>query len=200
MAHTKAPRCGAALRRGGRCGRPVRHTRGHHSEASLEKSMVSSRRWALGRREELNARARGKKRVRDPKRGAKYYARHREKLLAQQLERRRRAGVEPLPKTPRERFWRKALGDVTTGCLIWHGKKQGPDGYGGFRHPEHARMTFAHRVAYELEVGPIPAGLELDHLCCNRLCVRPGHLEAVTHQENVSRSWTRRRLASTVAA
>lgn len=45
----------------------------------------------------------------------------------------------------------------------------------------------AHRVAYELEREPIPPGLEPDHLCKNRACVRPDHLELVTHRENVLR-------------
>lgn len=45
----------------------------------------------------------------------------------------------------------------------------------------------AHRVAYELFVGPIPDGLELDHLCRVRNCINPDHLEAVTHQVNVER-------------
>lgn len=45
----------------------------------------------------------------------------------------------------------------------------------------------AHRAAYELEIGPIPEGLEIDHLCRNLACVRPTHLEPVTHLENVRR-------------
>lgn len=48
-------------------------------------------------------------------------------------------------------------------------------------------MRLAHRVAYELEVGAIPEGLELDHLCRNVLCVNPFHLEPVTHVENILR-------------
>lgn len=45
----------------------------------------------------------------------------------------------------------------------------------------------AHRVYYELTVGPIPEGLQLDHLCRNIACVRPDHLEPVTNQENTRR-------------
>jgi hypothetical protein len=48
----------------------------------------------------------------------------------------------------------------------------------------------AHRWAYESEVGPIPIGLTLDHLCKVRRCVRPDHLEAVTLQENLLRGLT----------
>lgn len=48
-------------------------------------------------------------------------------------------------------------------------------------------MIYAHRLSYELFVGPIPDGYELDHLCRNRGCVNPAHLEAVTHRVNVLR-------------
>ena len=48
-------------------------------------------------------------------------------------------------------------------------------------------MRIAHRLTYQWAKGPIPAGMELDHLCRNRRCVNPAHLEPVTHRENVRR-------------
>jgi hypothetical protein len=53
------------------------------------------------------------------------------------------------------------------------------------------KTRLAHRLAYELAKGPIPGGLEIDHVCEHRWCVNPNHLEAVTHTENVRR-WSER--------
>lgn len=74
-------------------------------------------------------------------------------------------------------------------CIVWWGAVQ-PDGYGvwpssGGRY--HRRRPYAHRVIYEETLGPIPAGLTLDHLCRNRTCVNPSHLEPVTNRENILR-------------
>lgn len=64
------------------------------------------------------------------------------------------------------------------------------DGYGQLKvkRPDGREGTErAHRVVYELMVGPIPEGMILDHLCRNRWCVRPDHLEPVTHRTNIFR-------------
>jgi hypothetical protein len=64
-----------------------------------------------------------------------------------------------------------------SGCWLWLGALNGPRyGYFGFG----GRARLAHRVSYELHKGPIPDGLEIDHLCRVTFCVNPDHLEAVT--------------------
>lgn len=73
---------------------------------------------------------------------------------------------------------------VTDGCWLWTASKNNR-GYGTFRLA--GRTVQAHRLVYELLVGPIVDGLTIDHLCRNRACVRPSHLEAVSHQENCAR-------------
>lgn len=75
--------------------------------------------------------------------------------------------------------------DGEGGCRVWtRGKYY--QGYGVCRHDGKYRK--AHRVSYEVFVGPIPDGLEMDHLCRNRACINPAHLEPVTHLENMRRS------------
>jgi hypothetical protein len=69
-------------------------------------------------------------------------------------------------------------------CWTWTGAINS-SGYG---HAWSAgKMVAVHRVAYETLVGPIPAGLDIDHLCRNRACYNPTHLEPVTRQENARR-------------
>lgn len=87
-----------------------------------------------------------------------------------------------------ERFWRKVdksgpASRLGTRCWIWTGMLS-PKGYGQFRSPI---SIMAHRNSYAFANGPIPDGLELDHLCRNRSCVNPDHLEAVDHATNVRR-------------
>lgn len=107
--------------------------------------------------------------------------------------------------TPEQRFWprvdkhgplpshRPDLGP----CWLWTTTASTTNGYPQFRHGR--RMVLAYRFAYETIVGPIPDGLQLDHLCHNqsgceggpdclhRKCVNPGHLEPVTNDENAAR-------------
>lgn len=72
-----------------------------------------------------------------------------------------------------------------SGCLIYT-KKLTKKGYAHVR-ADCGRMRFAHVIMYEAKNGPVPSGMELDHLCRNRACCEPDHLEAVTHIINVQR-------------
>lgn len=93
------------------------------------------------------------------------------------------------PRQPAHvRFWAKVNKDGPVPpmrpdlgpCWLWTACISG-NGYG------HFNRNSAHRWSYIEANGPIPKGLEPDHLCRNRRCVRPTHLEAVTHRENVLR-------------
>jgi len=83
-----------------------------------------------------------------------------------------------------DRFWDKVQAEPNTGCWLWDANTT-RGGYGHFK--VSGRMVYAHRLAYEKLVGPIPDGLSLDHLCRVPGCVNPDHLEPVTHAENVRR-------------
>lgn len=95
-----------------------------------------------------------------------------------------RSGTMPAHNEERiERIWRSI--EYTDTCWLWK-LSRNPLGYGKIKFEN--RSQPAHRVVYELAVGPIPDGLELDHLCRVRHCVNPAHLEPVTPLENMRRS------------
>lgn len=84
-----------------------------------------------------------------------------------------------------ERLLQRFLAKVefTEACWLWHGASA--SGYG--RAWDGQRVRPAHGLLYEWTRGVVPRNLELDHICRNPLCVRPDHLEAVSHRENVHR-------------
>jgi HNH endonuclease len=86
-----------------------------------------------------------------------------------------------------ERFWAKLDQQLPLiGCWEWRGAVS-DTGYGCFEY-ERNRVMSAHRYSYLQLVGAIPSGLVLDHLCRNKRCVNPAHLEPVTQAENLRRA------------
>ncbi len=82
-------------------------------------------------------------------------------------------------------FWSKV--EKSDGCWIWKGHIS-DRGYGRYRFGgRNCRRQMVHMIAYTLTKGTVPPELELDHVCRNKICVNPNHLEAVTHKENVCR-------------
>ncbi len=91
-----------------------------------------------------------------------------------------------------ERFYEKVVRSDTlfyngTPCLLWTGGGT-TDGYGQCYYQ--GRKYMSHKWHYEVTVGPVPEGMDLDHLCEHRRCLDPSHLKISTHQENLLRGNT----------
>ena len=93
--------------------------------------------------------------------------------------------VMTAPKDDAARFWSKVERLGSNDCWRWLAAMN-HQGYGVFQYRNAGRM--AHRVSYELTHGPIPDGLVVDHLCRNRSCMNPAHLDVVTPRTNTLRS------------
>jgi len=99
----------------------------------------------------------------------------------------------------REKIMARVSVDDVTGCWVWTGSDSGSNGRGkGYPRMSLGGQTVAvHLVMWTNEHGYIPSKKELDHVCRNRLCVRPEpeHLELVTHKRNILRQWEARKAA-----
>lgn len=82
--------------------------------------------------------------------------------------------------TVEERFWAKV--EKSEGCWNWTAGLI-EKGYGRFR--VEAKRYLSHRYSFELAHGPIPDGMQVDHVCHNRACVRPTHLRLASNKQNM---------------
>jgi len=100
------------------------------------------------------------------------------------------------PRAPAiDRLLSRTVENPITGCWEWKGAV-GPHGYGVIGNGRRIDGTsLAHRVAYKSFITDIPEGLHIDHLCRNRVCVNPWHLEPVTQAVNNQRQWFARKSA-----
>lgn len=83
-----------------------------------------------------------------------------------------------------EKFWANTI-DLPNGCIQWIAGID-DNGYGEFNIAP-GKIVYAHRFAWEQDRGPIPEGLQIDHLCRNRGCVNVNHMQLVTLDENLKR-------------
>lgn len=94
--------------------------------------------------------------------------------------------ISPMTDQLNDAFWCRVDLSDRAGCWPWTGSLN-PWGYGRAWCRSERATRFAHRLSYQALVGPVPVGLSLDHLCRNKSCVNPAHLEPVTTRENLLR-------------
>lgn len=101
----------------------------------------------------------------------------------------RHGSLDDPRRSVEQRIHEKYVAGTADECWPWLGAISN-NGYGNvaIESGRGGKATAAHRAVYTLLVGPIPGGLQIDHLCRNRACVNPAHLEPVTGQENVRRA------------
>lgn len=104
------------------------------------------------------------------------------------------AGAHPMSNTVRKFIRDHSVVNRTTGCWVWIGGLSGEYASVPLSLSLDENTTMAHRVSFRAFKGPIPSGFQVDHLCCNKRCVNPSHLDAVTLQENAKRAAQYRRL------
>ncbi|HZD08627.1 MAG TPA: HNH endonuclease signature motif containing protein, partial [Candidatus Limnocylindrales bacterium] len=100
------------------------------------------------------------------------------------------SGIYPREIKPARQRIMEGIHISASGCWEWQ-RRVLKNGYGVIAIGQHSKgerkNAYAHRLAYEVFVGPIPERLDLDHLCRNRKCCNPEHLEPVTRRENILR-------------
>lgn len=100
------------------------------------------------------------------------------------------------PRDIVERIRTRITHDPVTDCWNWTGGVAG-QGYGTVYDHTRQGKVYVHRAMYERFIGPIPPGLTIDHLCKNKRCANPAHMEVVTRGENARRGsgadWQRRK-------
>lgn len=107
--------------------------------------------------------------------------------LGGRVKKNRSPDYRPISSIPPmlERLTRNIVVDAK-GCWVWQGKRN-PAGYGKIKIGPNRKEGYAHRVSYALHREEIPEGLTIDHLCGNKSCINPRHLEAVPRGENARR-------------
>jgi hypothetical protein len=102
-----------------------------------------------------------------------------------------------MPRPPLERFMAHVDQDAPHGCWLWTGARLKRSGYGAFNRGQNV-AHYAHRLAYEYFVGPIPTRMQVNHQCAGqyppgdltyRRCCNPAHLRAGTQRDNIEDAW-----------